>query len=149
MLRNMTYECDKENVTSVKDKIMDRIEFHEISIGSDLWDDIFNGCLHAWIQIFSGEKEKDNVCQWRWGGGWAPLFPIIWFTMWSNKLYNFQSLVGVSASISPFRPGHGHYHAYNRTKQWTFIQPFLIVINTYRSWRINYHLIFWQYEMSI
>lgn len=32
MLRNMTYECDKENVTSVKDKIMDRIEFHEISI---------------------------------------------------------------------------------------------------------------------
>lgn len=77
------------------------------------------------------------------------LFPIIWFTMWSNKLYNFQSLVGVSASISPFRPGHGHYHAYNRTKQWTFIQPFLFVINTYRSWRINHHLIFWQYEMSI
>lgn len=36
MLRNMTYECDKENVTSVKDKIMDRIEFHEISFGSDL-----------------------------------------------------------------------------------------------------------------
>lgn len=60
MLRNMTYECDKENVTSVKDKILDRTEFHEISIGSDLWDDIFNGCLHAWIQIFSGEKEKDN-----------------------------------------------------------------------------------------
>lgn len=57
MLRNMTYECDKENVTSVKDKIMDRIEFHEISIGSDLFEEFFNGCLHARIQFFSGEKE--------------------------------------------------------------------------------------------
>lgn len=44
MLRNMTYECDEENVTSVKDKIMDRIDFHEISIGSDLFEEFFNGC---------------------------------------------------------------------------------------------------------
>lgn len=44
-------------MTSVKDKIMDRIDFHEISIGSDLFEEFFNGCLHARIQIFSGEKE--------------------------------------------------------------------------------------------
>lgn len=57
MLRNMTYECDKENVTSVKDKIMDRIEFHEISIGSDLFEEFLMVVYMRGSRFFLGEKE--------------------------------------------------------------------------------------------
>lgn len=60
-------------MTSVKDKIMDRIDFHEISIGSDLFEEFFNGCLTMrGSKFFLGRRrgqQEDNVCQWRWGGG--------------------------------------------------------------------------------
>lgn len=60
-------------------------------------------------------QQEDNVGE---GVGEA-LFPIIWITMLSYKFYNFQNLDGGFRPHLPFRPAHGHHHAYscNRTKQ--------------------------------
>lgn len=45
----MMYECDEENMILVKDKIMDRIDFYEIFIGFDFFEEFFNDCLYVWI----------------------------------------------------------------------------------------------------